>query len=58
MECWKKGIMGKCKIDAETRRIGDAEKDDLFLPISVSFYHPVRIFASIFHYSIIPVFRH
>ena len=43
MEGWDNGIMSKRKEDAEKRRLGDAEKNSLFLPISVSAHHPIRI---------------
>ncbi len=38
MEYW-----GSRKKDAEKRGIGDPEKNDLFLRISVSPHHPIRI---------------
>ena len=46
MEYWNNGRMenwGNRKKDAKKRRLGDLEKSGLFLPISVSPYHPVRI---------------
>jgi hypothetical protein len=49
MEYW-----GSRKKDAEKWRLGDPEKNDLFLPISVSPYHPIRILT---HYSSIPSFH-